>query len=181
MIAEMDWDAMLRDEMDWAIAQRRQIRGEDEFTMRVKIVGPHGEVAVAPLQWTSGPEKRRAMSVLSATCCLVGALAAIIVSDSRFLDIPAFCKYFQIAEPQAGSFDAFERDRQRIMQGYDFYMGNLPRETFKEALVVAIRGPRVCRISTVEYTVADEEFTFLSAVSARDGAVEVQMLPAWWQ
>jgi hypothetical protein len=36
MVGEVDWDELVRDEMDWAIKQRRRVKGEVEIQMLPK-------------------------------------------------------------------------------------------------------------------------------------------------
>jgi hypothetical protein len=176
----MDWDAVLRSEMDFAIEQRRKVKGDEEFLMRVRVVGSHGQIANTPLRWCDKQEKRRAMHVLSEVCKITNAQAAIIVSDARHLNVPGFCKRFNLPEPGPETLDAFEKERLRIMQGYDFYMGNLPRDTWEENLMVMIYGPRVCRMGIVEYTKSGDEIVFEPMMDNRDGEITVSMLQAWW-
>lgn len=179
-LVEMDWDALLASEIEWAKKQRRRVKGEEEFEMRVRIVGPGGEVANTPLRWTSENEKRRAMVALSLTCGMVGAKAAIVVSDSRFLNVPNFCKVFKIAEPKPGTYEEWNQARHRIMEGFDHYMGNLPRETWDEALLVFIYGPKVKRFATIPYLTLGDQLEFEPVRDDKEGAVTINMLPPWW-
>jgi hypothetical protein len=180
-MTEKDWDLMLRQEMDWAIAQRKELKGgDDNFRMRIKIVGPGGQIANTPLIWHNEEEKRRVMFALSRTCQIVLAQAAIIVSDTRFLNVPGFCKHFKIPEPGPGTWDDFERERLRILKGYDFYMGNLLRDTWEEALMVAIKGPGICVMASTPYRAEGGQYVFEPMKDSRGGKTEVNMLPAWW-
>jgi hypothetical protein len=177
----VDWDGLLKSEMGWAIAQRREVQGEDEFKMRVKIVGPKGEVATTPFVWNSERHKHLVMKLVSEMCKMLNAQAAIIVSDTRFLNVPGFCKCFQIPEPGPGTWDAFHRERMKIMARFDYYFGNLPRETWDEALLVAIKGPRICRAAMTRYVNDGGKISFEPMNEMRDGNVHVGMLPTWWQ
>jgi len=96
-LSEVNWDALLREEMDWAIAQKKtqDPKHEDEFRMRCRVVGPNGEWALLPLAWRNEEEKHRSMSALSNTCKAARAQAAMICSDVRILDTLAFCKHFK--------------------------------------------------------------------------------------
>jgi hypothetical protein len=185
MVGEVDWDELVRDEMDWAIKERRRVKGEEEFVMRVRIVGPHGELANTPLVWRDEQEKRSAMRALSFTCKITGAQAAVIVSDTRWLDVPGFCKCFNIPEPDfkvAGQYEEFEARRREIMPGFDWYMGNLPSECWKEALMVAVHGPKVKRLEIIEYRHDGDRLIFQDKMGDKDlGKVEIPMLPKWWE
>jgi hypothetical protein len=178
---EIDWDQILRQEMDWAIEQKRKVTGDDEFTMRVKVVGPYGQIANTPVVWRNEQEKRKAMWAVSQTAKMTVSQAVIVTSDARFLNVPGFCKRFGIAEPTPGNLEAFDLERRRVMKGFDFYMGNLPRDCFDENLLVAIRGPRVCRMAIAKYTVVKGVVVFEPTMEDKDAKVIVNMVPEWWQ
>jgi hypothetical protein len=180
-MTEIDWDVLLRDEMGWAIEQRRRLKGDEDFRMRVRIVGPNGEMANTPIQWQNAQEKSRWMRALSTTCKMTFAQAAIITSDARLLNTPGFCKRFNLVEPGPSGWEAFEIERRRIMKGYDFYMGNLPRDCFNDTLMVAIYGPKVCKIGATMYSEVNGEIVFDPMDAKVEGKTKVFMLPAWWQ
>ena len=181
MYTEDDWNKLLLDEMEWAMAQKRAKGDDEEFRMRVRIVGPGNQLVDTPLIWTSEREKKIAMDALSKTCGMVCAQAAVIVSDMRTLNVPAFCKHFNIAEPTSQNDDQFELDRRRVMKPLRFYMGNLPRHTFDEVLGVVIKGPRICRMALTRYTFAKDKAIVFEPIDLRvDRKASVNMLPAWW-
>ena len=62
---------------------------------------------------------------------------------------------------------------------YVNYTGNLPRQLFTDALMVAIYGPSVklCAIET--YRIVDGRFVFTRPPGMPDD-VQIGMLPAWW-
>ena len=178
-----EFKELLHSEMAWAMERKRERPGEDAFLMRVRIVAPGDQVVDTPLSWGSHQEKRLAMRVLSKVCEQMFAQAAVIVSDTRYLNVSAFCSHFGIPAPQQpGDFASFERERLRIMEPYEFDMGKLPRSTWEEALMVAIKGPKVNLMATTRYVAAAGMMSFEPMISAGDldGKVEINMLPTWW-
>jgi hypothetical protein len=176
----IDFDKLLDDEMDWAIAQRRALGpGNDDFQMRVQIVGPVGQIAKTPLQWTSEQEKHKCMYVLAEVCRITVAQAAIVTSDIRRLEVDAFCKHFGIAPPTPSTLDAFERERQRVMKPFDFYMGNLPPHLYADALMCFAYGPAVKKIRCCEYRASDGRLIFDPQLSQVTG-LQIDMLRPWW-
>lgn len=176
----VDWDQLLRSEMEWAIQQKRNVTGDDEFVMRVKVVGPHGEIADTPVRWSSEEEKRKAMWAVSQAAKMTASQAVMITSDARYLNVTGFCKRFDIAQPTPGNWEAFEQERRRVMKGFGFYMGNLPRDCFDDNLLVAIRGPRVTRMAVTKYAFVNGIVVFEPTLEDKDAKITVSMVPAWW-
>lgn len=177
---EPNWDQLLNEEMEWGMGQLRRLKGKDDsFEMRVKVIGPNGEIAKTPLRWRDEQEKRRAMAALSHCCMVMAAQAAMVCSDARFLNTPAFCRHFEIPEPTPTTLDAFEKNRRRIMEPYDYYMGNLPPELYHDILMVWIEGPRVKRFAVMPYSRVDGRLQF-EPKEEPPTSVQILMLPKWW-
>ena len=178
---------LLHDESAWAIETKRKsdIRDDDTFPQRIKIVGPNGEIARTPLlTWRSEAEKYRVMAVVSECCKLAFAQAVVVTTDTRYLLTDEFSDHFGIARPTEETMDAWMKERFRVMKPYNHYMGNLPRHLFAEMLTVVIYGPRIKRMATVKYTLKDTAFAF-EPVHLIDGAngvdkLQLNMIPAWW-
>lgn len=178
----IDFDGILQAEMAWAMEQKRRlsVARQDDFQMRVSVVGQRGEIARTPIQWDSEALKRRVMRALSQACKELDAAAVVVASDVRCLNLEAFCAFFSIAVPKGREdMDAFERERQRVMEPYDFYMGNLPRELWEEYLMVFAHGPRVKRALRCAYRVEGGSFVF-EPVAEDGGVMSIPMIPAWW-
>ena len=89
---KVDIEELMQTEMRLAIEQKRRNPKDDDFKMRIQIVGPGGSVADVPLQWTSHEDKERKMFILSLLCGKVSAVAAIVTTDTRRLHSENFCK-----------------------------------------------------------------------------------------
>ena len=177
-MTEVDIKEIMTQQMNLAIEQRRGQKEADDFKVQIKIVGPGGSVADVPLQWGSDHDKKLKMAVLSHLCERVSAVAAIVTSDTRRLDSKAFCKYFNL---QYSDSKAFLKDYHRIMADYNFEMGRLPRETWKDALHVIAYGPRIKKMMMSRYTMGADGFVFEPAQLAEESdTIEVGLIPAWW-
>jgi hypothetical protein len=175
----VDWDRLLRNEMEWAIQQKRIVTTDDGFKMRVKIVGPSAQIAHMPVTWANEDEKRRAMLAVSHTAKLTLSQAVIITTDARFVNVPGFCKRFGIAESTATNFEAFELERRRIMKGFDFYMGNLPADCYDDNLLVMVKGPRIARMMSTKYAIVEGVAVF-EQVEDKGEKITIEMIPEWW-
>jgi hypothetical protein len=182
-MADTNFGALLAEEMDWAISQKRRLgveAGDNSFQMRVRIVGPNGELATTPLSWTSMDEKYRAMAALAEVCRITFARAAMVCSDVRTLNTEAFCVRYGVVRPQ-DDMDGFERGRLRVMEEQigSLSFEDLPRDLCIEALMVFIKGPKVQLAQVCGYSVVDGVYVFEKPVDL-DGRVTIGMLPEWW-
>jgi len=177
-------DSIMDKEMAWAIEQKRGCKVDDDnaFTMRVTIVGPGGQLARVPLQWTSMDDKHRKMEVLSDVCRHTYARAAIITTDTRYLLFEEFCKHFKLAFPMTNE-KVFRDDYSRIMADYNYEMERLPRQLWQEALNVVAYGPRIAKMMLAKYSIVNRAYVFEppETIGNSEERVEVGMIPAWWQ
>jgi hypothetical protein len=177
----IDWDRLIREEMEWAISQKRKVVEDDAFRMQVKIVGPSGQIARTPLTWSSEQEKQKAMWAVSQVAKLTCSQAVMVIADARMTNVSGFCKRFGIAEPTTtAGYESFELERRRVMKGFDSYMGNLPADCYEDGLTVAIRGPRVTRVATTKYKVVKGVVVFEPMFDDKESKGTVEMVPAWW-
>jgi hypothetical protein len=177
-----DFDSLLREEINWAITQKLalSVQHQDDFRMRVKIVGPQGQVANTPVIWHDEDEKLRAMNAVSRTCRIVSAQAVMVTSDVRVLNVEAFCAHFNLAVPHsAAELKTFQKERWRVMEPYDYYMGNLPRPLWSELLMTFAYGPCVRKMLSLPYRVVDETFVFDEVKVDHEG-LQIPMIPVWW-
>ena len=175
----VDWDRLLRNEMEWAIQQKRIVTTDDGFKMRVKIVGPSAQIAHLPVTWANEHEKRIAMWLVSRVAKRTFSQAVIVATDARFVNVPGFCKRFGIAESTATNFEAFELERRRIMKGVDFYMGNLPADCYDDNLLVMVKGPRIARMMATKYAIVKGVAIF-EQVEDKGEKITIEMIPEWW-
>jgi hypothetical protein len=177
----VDWDELLREEMGWAMRQKRNVIGDEQFTMRVKAIGPGGQIAKLPIVWRNEDEKRRAMWAVSRVAKDTLSQAVMVTSDARFLNTTGFCKRFGIAEPTVATLEEFNRERFRVMKGFDDYMGNLPNDCYYENLIVAIRGPQVCRMASTRYALVNGALVFEPMDDNKNATtLRMDLIPAWW-
>jgi hypothetical protein len=177
--------------MEHMHAQAKKIRadlgysGADKFAPVANVIGPQGESAYMGLGFHSDDEKRKLMNALALSARQVGAQAIVMVQDVRWTDSEKFCNYFKIAAPPSVSFEHFQRDYLLVMQRFGGEMKNLPRELWNEAICVFAKGPlmeeqgrmafyREGPNDTVEWFEREDLDLDL-------GAVQINMLPDWWE
>lgn len=176
----MDWDGLLKSEMDAAVRQRARLKGDDEFVMSVKMVSSRGDIADTCLIWRDGEDKRLVMKLVAQCCQVLGAQAVLVTSDARFLDVDGFCRRFNVPRPEAG-FEAFDRERRRVMAGFGDYMGNLPNDCYNDVLIVAVKGPSINRFVSTAYRVTENDIVFSKTEEQQTGFVEINLIPTWWK
>ena len=181
-MSEMNWERLVDAEMEWAIEQKKRAGNDGEFRMRVQIIGPAGEIADLGKTWSSEEEKHRLMQGTAYVCRVTNAQAAMITSDMRWCDSTSFCDYFKLPLPKPEDGKEFQRTYSRILNEHGGSMANLPRQVWKEALGVALKGPRVEILRTMPYSFKDGKLVLAEpSIRPGEGRSRVTMLPAWWQ
>ncbi len=185
-MSNIDFDNILTSELGWAVDQKRSLTPQDSqeaFQMRVRAVGPNGEIATIPgAIWSDRQQQRRVMQAVSEACKEIGAAAIVVTSDARFLLPKNFSEHFNIPMVTLDTMESWEKERQRIMKGYGNLMGNLPRHTWDEALICSIYGPRVKKFGMLAYRAKGPEFVFdPPIITNEESKFQQYMIPAWWQ
>jgi hypothetical protein len=178
-----DLDLLLQEEIMWAIAQKQKcpVDEPEAFAMRVKVIGPIGQIANTPLQWGSMEQQHAMMAALSEVCKRTYAQAAIITTDIRYLLPEQFCEHFGLPMPTPATLKQWNKERERVMKPFNYEFGKLPRHTWEEALMATAYGPRVSKMVTAKYQVQGNGFVFQPPERLPDnGGLQVCMLPAWW-
>jgi hypothetical protein len=154
---------------------------DENFLPVANIIGPNGESALAPLRFRDDREKHILMNALSTAARAEGAQAIVIVSDTRFTESPAFGEYFSI--PKNTPVEKFQQDYLRILrEGYGGEIKNLPRELWKEAVCVAIKGPLIRSRLKMAYYVEGEgdRVEWVEGDGLKAGDALFHMIPDWW-
>jgi hypothetical protein len=162
--------------------------GEDRFVPVAIVVGPHGEQAILPMTHHDGDDKRIRYNALSQAARSEGALAILIVNDTRWANADAFAAYFHMPKIEEIGLDAWSKEYNSILWGvYGGSLGNCPREVWEEALVVAVKGPAITpTMKMMKYRKgAGDSIEWLNETTTeteKDAVgVKMNILPDWWE
>jgi hypothetical protein len=183
MMSEEQIDEML-DHMMKVGKYHRQRDGykSETFVPVANVIGPSGEQGLMPLRFKNNKEKYMLTAALSAAARDAGAAAIAIVTDVRYVLFADFCKHFRVAKTA----DYQEAYLRILNDQFGGEMVNLPRELWREALTVAIKGPHIVPArmkmafyregagDTVEWYEDSEKF------EEGKGYAEFGLIPDWW-
>jgi hypothetical protein len=151
----------------------------ETFVPVANVIGPSGEQGLMPLRFRNNKEKYMLTTALSAAARDAGAAAIAIVTDVRYVLFPDFCKYFKVPD------DAdYKTTYSRILDDqFGGEMENLPRELWREALTVAIKGPHIvpARSKMAFYREgANDTVEWYDGGDEKPGYTEFALIPDWW-
>jgi hypothetical protein len=156
---------------------------EDErFVQCAGIIAGDGEISMIPLLWRDNKEKYRRMLALSLTAKAANAVAIVMVADSRWTQSPELCEYFKIPTPLEVGIEEFQRLYMEILKRYGGEIRKLPRQLWKEAVMVCLKGPGLTpRIRMAEYVEGRRDTVeWISTLGNGYDKANINMLPDWW-
>jgi hypothetical protein len=136
-----------------------------------------------PMLWKDEEEKRRMFLALSMTAKAADAKAVFLIADSRWTLSTAMCEHFNIKPPGKNDFEEYKRIYGEVMKRYNFEIKRLPRHLWKEAVMVALKGPGIKPIlrlaSYVEGKRDSVEWLKNEPFEGND-FTQINLLPDWW-
>jgi hypothetical protein len=166
---------------------RHGYSAEEAFVPKFAIIGPNDEVSMGVALWRNEQEKYAMMSAVAETARKAFAQAIVLVSDTRWVMSDVFCKHFKIEPPASltpENLKAYQKQYLAILREHDGQMKNLPRHLWREAVMVAIKGPR-CGTHTLmaPYDQGPNDSVHYLPVEMPQGDRRQQMnlIPEWWQ
>jgi hypothetical protein len=128
--------------MKIAKLHREQAGFSGSFAPLAIVVGPEGQQVRQPTPYHSRKEKQAMMQAISLTARSFGAVAILLVSDTRYVKCDDFTKRFNL--PEDLSWDEWQQHYVEILdKHFGGEMANLPITLLTDAMVVAIKGPLV--------------------------------------
>jgi hypothetical protein len=172
-------DELLTHAMDTAKKNREKYGFSGQFLPVAIAVGPQGEQAISATPYRDLQMKALMMKALAKAAREMNAVAVVLVSDTREVDLPRFEAYHnQPDEPD------WDKRRQRYIEtlqsNYGGSMGDIPRELFCDALLVCIKGPLVQTEVRFHYYKEGVGDSIIWGVQRTDYRTEILMLDDWW-
>lgn len=161
-------------------------KDDHRFTPVAIVVGPGGEQAVFPFEHKSPRHKQIMATALAQAARSEGALAIVLVSDTRWANSEKFSAYFHLPDPKTMGLEAWTKEYSSIVNGiYGGSLGNCPREVWEEALVIAVKGPLITpRMMMLKYREGkNDTVEWLQEESVGDMKFQIQfsVIPDWWE
>lgn len=169
-----------------AKAQRASIPySKDEgMPLTLVVIGPTGEVETVPITWRSEREKYAKMKAVSETAKETFCSAVVMISDAQWTNSQEFSAYFHLPPISEIGLEGYKKEYTTIVNGiYGGLIKNLPRELWTEAVVLAIKGPRIpCTLRMAPYIEGPHDS--IQFVETKDklsmDTVAFNLLPDWW-
>jgi hypothetical protein len=155
----------------------------DSFPQAVVLLGPNLEPASMPVTWHNEDEKYRKMAAVSKTARDMLCQAVALVSDTRWVEEANAVKVLGIPPSLESGIEAFQENYKRVMrERFGGYLGNAPRELYTEAIMVAMKGPRLNgpQVIFAPYDKGPNDSIHWLKPSTDLGTHHFNLLPDWW-
>jgi hypothetical protein len=155
----------------------------DSFPNVVIMFGPNLEPATLPITWKGEGEKYAKMEAVSKVAGKTFAQAVALISDTRWVDEDRAVKILGIPPSAESGVEAFQDNYKRVVsERYRGYLGNAPRELYKEAVMIAMKGPRIGGIRTLSapYEEGPKDTIRWTEPPKEIQTVHFNLLPDWW-
>ncbi len=162
---------------------------EEGFVPKLIFIGPNDEVSVSPALWSNEADKYALMERAAEGARRTFAQAIVLVSDTRWIESDVFCEHFKInPTTDDGHFDLTKYQEQylAILRQHGGKMKNLPRQLWREAISVAMKGPRCgthCVMAPYIQGPGDKvQYIPKPSKLGEDDAnkYEMRLIPEWW-
>jgi hypothetical protein len=156
----------------------------DAFPNAVVFLGPNLEPASTPITWRDEREKYAKMEAVSKTARDMFCQAVALISDSRWVEEANAVKVLGIPSREEVGMDKYlENYRRVITERYGGYLGNAPKELFTEAIMIAMKGPRMNgpQVVSAPYDKGpNDSIHWLPALTVSRMTHHFDLLPDWW-
>jgi hypothetical protein len=164
---------------------RSKYSEDESFVPKLIFIGLEDQVAVTPAGWRSEEEKYAMMRAAAEAARLTFSQAIAVASDVRWVVSDAFCEHFQIEHPRSmepAHIEEFQKRYLAILSEHDGQVKNLPRQLWKEAVMVAIKGPRCgthARLAPYDRGPGDTVH-YLPRDPEEEHRYQMNLIPEWW-
>jgi hypothetical protein len=164
---------------------RYSYSAEEAFIPKVAIIGPNDESFVTPAHWRDEAQKYAMMRAVAETARKLFAQAIVVASDTRWVESDTFCEHFKIEPMRSAARADVEEFQQRyyaILREHDGQIKNLPRQLWKEAVMVSIKGPRCgTHAMMAPYDRGpNDKVHFLPREEGLEHRYQMNLIPEWW-
>ena len=116
----------------------------DSFPNAVVFLGPNLEPVTLPVTWKDEEEKYAKMEAVSKVAKELFCQAVALISDTRWVEEANAVKVLGIPSTAEVGLEAFQDNYKRVVnERYGGYLGNAPKELYCEAVMIAMKGPRL--------------------------------------
>lgn len=157
---------------------------DEKMCNTVIVIGPQDESAAFPVIWNSDREKEIKMQSFAAAARHTQAQAIALISDTRWLMSDLFTLHFGLPDVAKVGVEEFQKRYLTIMETmFDGQIKNLPRELWNEAVLVAIKGPKIEPQTRMEsYNCGPNDSVVFTGDSPQSemGTMQINIIPDWW-
>jgi hypothetical protein len=155
----------------------------DGFPQAIVFIGPNLEPASVPITWSNENEKWHKMKAVSKTAQDMLCQAVALVSDTRWVEEDRIVKLLGIPPLAEIGLEKFKEMYSHIIgERFGGYLGNAPKELFTEAIMIAMKGPRLNGPQAIFAPYeqgAKDSIRWLPPIKEH-GTHHFNLLPDWW-
>lgn len=158
---------------------------DEQFPNTVIVIGPNLQVVAQPVTWSDNREKYLKMKAWAEAAKMSDARALALVSDTRWTESDVFADYFKIPNVKDLGVEEYSKIYNQILHKppYNGEVKNLPRQLWNEAIVIAMKGPRMkmqTRFARYVEGPRDTIQWLLPVPGMEYKETQFNLVPDWW-
>jgi hypothetical protein len=160
---------------------------EDAFAQCILMLGPNFEPETLPALWRNEREKYDVMRNVSALAKMTCTRLVVLITDTRWTNAtPELCEFLGVPPVEEIGAEAWgKRYSRAITEKYDGLLKNLPRQYWKEAICIIMKGPELkgkIPMKMAQYERGPNDSIHWLREGGMDGerAFHFNLLPDWW-
>jgi hypothetical protein len=165
---------------------RYSYSAEEAFVPKVAIIGPNDESFVAIAGWRDEQQKYAMMRAAAEMARQLFAQAIVLASDVRWVRSDAFSEHFKIEPPTSltrENVETYQKKYLAILREHGGQVKHLPRQLWKEAVMIAIKGPRCgthALMAPYDQGPNDTVHFLPCEKNPEDHRYQMNLIPEWW-
>jgi hypothetical protein len=155
----------------------------DGFPAAIIFLGPNLEPASHPISWHTEQEKYRKMKAVSEVARQMFCQAVALISDTRWVQEKDAVRVLGIPSiAEVGLEKYLDNYRRVVKERYAGYLGNAPKELFTDAIIVAMKGPRLDgpKQASASYKEGPQDSIRWLGPITEEKIAHFNLLPDWW-
>jgi hypothetical protein len=155
----------------------------DSFPNAVVFLGPNIEPVSMPVTWRDEREKYAKMEAVSKTAKAMLCQAVALISDTRWADEERITELLGIRPTAEIGVEAFQEEYKRVVhERYGGYLGNAPKGLYSEAVMIAMKGPRLNgpQVLQARYEEGPKDTIRWTGQPEKLDTLHFNLVPDWW-
>jgi hypothetical protein len=175
------FEDLLKVELAYAMHLRETTPYNKDFIPRVTLVSQQFKISRLPFTWSNRAERGQVLTKIAVVAKLTNVQGVMTTTDTMYSIQDALEKRFGI--PKSLDFDAYQAEYHKVLDAHGGSLANLPRDCWKEALIVALKRPDVPDTGCSKaYEEAEKQtIKWTQGFETDEYKMKVCMIEDWWK